>query len=369
MHSILRLASAAVLIGFSCALAAEENAPEPSPIRFHGYHETHANITLDGNRVLDPHRTVLGLEAALSERILFSFELDFEHAFEEPELEFAEVTGRIGNGIYLVGGTMLMPFGALNETHEPPFFYSVERPNFHRDFVPTSWQEVGAGMRASLADGTFQLRGALVNGFSAFDTAEGGMRLKGSIRDMKQKAKFAGFRDLAGVLRMEWSPALWLKLGSSFYGGGADQQKADSLQIQVGLAEIDARIRVRGLEMRYEAGLGAFAGEYFDRRGQEAPMLAAAGAELAWHWPCAWNRNQDAVPFLRMEYFDPDAAGSAPTMYLAYTTGLSWFPIPQLALKADFTRFTHRNPRAYALESGPTGDMNQINLGIGLLYP
>jgi hypothetical protein len=363
----------AALCAVFCAGAgtarAQESGADSSALHFHGYHETHANIILDGDRTLDPHRTVLGLEADLSENILFSFELDFEHAFQDPELEFAEVQGRIADGIYLVGGTMLMPFGGLNETHEPPHFYSVERPLFQRDFIPTSWQEVGAGVRATSADGTLRLRAAVVNGMSAFDTSEGGLRLRPTLREMKQKAKFASFRDVAGVARVEWLPALWASLGASFFGGGADQQRADSLQMWVALAEVDARLRFGPLEVRLEGGYGAIDGEYFYRRGEDGPVMAGADAELAWHWPCAWNPDQDAVPFIRMEYIDQDARGSAHTAYLAYTGGLAWYPVPQLALKADFTRFTSRDPRAFVLKDGPRGEMNQINVGIGLLYP
>jgi hypothetical protein len=186
---------------------------------------------------------------------------------------------------------------------------------------------------------------------------------------MKQKARFAEFLDLAGVLRAEWNPTLKIKLGASVYGGGADQRREDSLQVQVGLAELDVKARFGGLEIRLDGGLGAFAGEYFDRRGVDGPVLAGADAELAWHQPLPWNRDQEIVPFARLEYIDPDAAGDAHTAYLAYVAGAAWYPIPQLALKADFTRFTHRDPRAYALEGGPAGEMNVINLGIGLLYP
>jgi hypothetical protein len=358
-----------ILSGGPAATAALAQARDSSAIHFHGYHETHANAVLDGESTLDPHRTVLGLEADLSENILFSFELDFEHAFQDPELEFAEVQARIADGVYLVGGTMLMPFGYLNETHEPPNFYSVERPMFHRDFVPTSWQEAGAGVRASLADGTVRVRAALVNGFSAFDTSDGGLRLRPAIRDMKQKARFASFRDPALVARVEWSPTLRLSLGASFFGGGVDQQRADSVQMWIAMAELDARVRIRRLELRLEGGYAALDGEYFYRRNGDGPVLAGAGAEAAWHWPCAWNPDQDAVPFIRMEYIDADARGTAHTAYLAYTGGLAWYPIPQLAVKADFTRFTSRDPRVYNRSDGPSGELFHFNVWIGLILP
>jgi hypothetical protein len=361
----------ALLIGGVAGPAAAQEAPkDSSTIHFHGYHETHANMNLGSDWILDPHRTVLGLESELSENILFSFELDFEHAFEDPELEFAEVQGRVADGMYLVAGMMLMPFGGLNETHEPPHFYSVERPFFQRDFVPTSWQEVGVGFRAiNMLDGTLRARAAIVNGLSAFDTSQGIPVLKPTLRDMKQKGKFASFLDLAGVARVEWFPSLWLSLGASAYGGGADQQRADSLQIWIAMAEMDARIRIKQVEVRLEGGYGAFDGEYYYRRGTDGPALAGADAEIALHLPCPWNPDQDAVPFIRMEYNDQDARSDAHTAYLAYTGGLAWYPIPQLAIKADFTRITSRDPRAFMLDDGPSGELNQINLGIGLMYP
>lgn len=366
MNKVPPVPYALALATLAAAVFAEGEAPS---VRLHGYHETHANIVVDGERTLDPHRTVLGLESGLSGRIRFGFELDFEHAFEEPELEFAEVEGRVSEGLSVIAGTLLMPFGSLNENHEPPLFHSVERPLFHRDFAPTSWQEVGVGFRARSGEGAWRLRGALVNGLSAFDTADGGIRAKAVLREMKPKARFAPFRDIAGVARLEWFPALWLSLGASVYGGGVDQRREDSLQAWVTLAEADARLRLGRAEIRLEGGFGGFGGNFYYRTRGDGPSPAAAGGEFAWHQPAFWNGDQDLVPFARMEWIDPDARGKALTGYLAYTGGLSWYPIPQLAVKADFQRFTHRNPRAYALAGGPTGEVNVINLGFGLMYP
>jgi hypothetical protein len=132
---------------------------------------------------------------------------------------------------------------------------------------------------------------------------------------------------------------------------------------------VDARIKVRQAELRIEGGYGGFGGEYFYRTRGDGPAQAAAGAELAWHQPAWWNPDQDLVPFARMEWIDSDVRSDAHTAYLAYTGGLAWYPIPQFAIKADFQRFTHRDPRAYALAGGPSGEMNVINLGIGLMYP
>ena len=41
---------------------------------------------------------------------------------------------------------MLMPIGIINERHEPPVFYGVERPFVDTVIIPTTWFDVGAGV-------------------------------------------------------------------------------------------------------------------------------------------------------------------------------------------------------------------------------
>ena len=52
-------------------------------------------------------------------RIVFDFELDFEHAGQEIELEYAHVSFLLSKPANVRIGSMLMPVGYLNELHEP----------------------------------------------------------------------------------------------------------------------------------------------------------------------------------------------------------------------------------------------------------
>ena len=46
-----------------------------------------------------------------------------------------------------------MPVGILNETHEPPTFYGVERNNVEKNIVPSTWWEGGAMVQHEVMDG------------------------------------------------------------------------------------------------------------------------------------------------------------------------------------------------------------------------
>ena len=53
----------------------------------------------------------------------------------------------------VVGGLFLTPVGILNETHEPPTFYGVERNNVEKNIIPTTWWEGGAMVQHEIMDG------------------------------------------------------------------------------------------------------------------------------------------------------------------------------------------------------------------------
>ena len=49
--------------------------------------------------------------------------------------------------------SFLIPLGFLNETHEPPTFYGVERNNIETRIIPTTWWEAGASLYGEVAPG------------------------------------------------------------------------------------------------------------------------------------------------------------------------------------------------------------------------
>jgi hypothetical protein len=79
---------------------------------------------------------VLGVGYDFTDWLKFRSELDFEHAFKEPELEFAYLDFLLKPAVNVRLGAILVPMGVINQHHEPPLFYSVERPEIYRVIIP-----------------------------------------------------------------------------------------------------------------------------------------------------------------------------------------------------------------------------------------
>lgn len=50
-------------------------------------------------------------------------------------------------------GQILMPVGILNEIHEPPAFYGVERNPVENKIIPTTWSGGGGSLLGELGNG------------------------------------------------------------------------------------------------------------------------------------------------------------------------------------------------------------------------
>src|SRR5688500_7329061 len=116
-----------------------------------GYMELHFNKIEHQDAVLDFHRFVLLFNHQFSPRIRFVGELELEHALVEGleeageiELEQAYLDVLIKPSFNLRAGMVLVPVGIINERHEPPVFYGVERPFVDTVIVPTTWFDAGA---------------------------------------------------------------------------------------------------------------------------------------------------------------------------------------------------------------------------------
>src|SRR5204862_7207813 len=117
-----------------------------------GYMDFHFNKDESQDARLDFHRFVLLVTHDFSDRIRFVGELELEHAFVEGledagelELEQAYVDFLLSRRFNVRAGMVLMPIGIINERHEPPVYYGVERPFVDTFIVPTTWFEAGAG--------------------------------------------------------------------------------------------------------------------------------------------------------------------------------------------------------------------------------
>ena len=255
MRNAIRLAAAASLV-LSVPAAAQTTAsgadqPRTGPIS--GYMELHLNIPVDradGDPVLDFHRFVLLFSHSFSDRLRFVGELEVEHAFVEGleeagelELEQAYIDVLMRPSLNFRGGMLLTPVGIINERHEPPVFYGVERPFVDTVIIPTTWFEAGAGVHGRFGS-AWSYRAYVMAPLDAteFSADEG---LRGSI----QKGSRANIRNPALTGRVEFTGVQSLTLGISGWRGDVGFN-VPRLDPKVGVIEFDGRYRHAGFEAR-----------------------------------------------------------------------------------------------------------------------
>lgn len=335
------------------------------------------------NRVEDPKdegdnadflRLVLYTGYKFTDKILFNSEIEFEHATTgegaeekgEVSVEFANLNFLLHPMINIRAGLVLLPVGFINEIHEPPFFHGNSRPEVEQRIIPSTWREIGAGLFGELLPG-LQYRIYAVNGLDArgFDS-------ESAIREGRQNGSKVKAEDLAFTGRLDYSPifAPGLLIGASAYLGnsGQDQtfngQKAD---VFTQLYEGHVQWRYRGLELR---ALGAW-GHIDDAELVSAAKGTVIGeafygwyAEAAYDvMPLLWTgTTQYLAPFFRYEHLDTvaEAAADDPSRDREiFQGGISYKPIPNVVIKADY-----RNFEAKAGENRA----DEFNLGLGFIF-
>jgi len=201
-----------------------------------GYGELHYNNLDkgDGTEVneMDLHRFVLFFGHEFNDRIRLFSELEVEHGGVEAdgspldgevEVEQAYVEFDINDEVSAKGGVFLLPVGIMNETHEPPTFYGVERNPVENIIVPATWWAGGAGISGNFA-----------NGISADFAIHSGMNVPTSgssayrIRSGRQKISRAIANDLAMTGRIKYTGVPGLELAASaHYQSDISQESGD----------------------------------------------------------------------------------------------------------------------------------------------
>jgi hypothetical protein len=141
-------------------------------------------------------------------------------------------------------GLLLIPMGFINEVHEPPFFYGVQRPEVERRILPSTWRENGVGVFGQLGE-SLEYRAYALNGFNAQNFSDAG------IRDGRQNGSQALAEDIAFVTRLDWTPDAvpGFLLGGAFYVGDSGQD------VEVGGGDVpDARLWIFEGHAQYQSG-------------------------------------------------------------------------------------------------------------------
>ena len=315
-----------------------------------GYGELHYN-SLNGDTdkdEIDFHRFVLFLNHDFTDRISFYSELELEHSIAgdgqpgEVELEQAYLDFGLSEHMNLRAGLFLLPIGILNETHEPPTFYGVERNPIEKSIIPTTWWESGVG-----------IYGEIVPGVSYDLHVHSGLKTSGNlypIRGGRQKSAKAAADNLAATAGIRWYGLPGLDLGVSYQHQDDITQGEDASAGEAGLIVVNSRWK------RGPFGLKALYARWdLDGSGPEA---TGADTQEGYCIEPSFSLLPRLGAFVRFNRWDNQAGGSGNTGKEQWDVGINYYPHPSVVVKADYQHQDNEN------------DKNQrgINIGVGYQF-
>ena len=205
-------------------------------IHIGGYGELHYNDhEKDGGgktKKVDAHRYVLFFGYDYNEKVRFRSEFELEHGLVkdtadgsnggEVELEQMYIEVDLNDQTSIQTGVILVPVGIMNENHEPPTFYGVERNDVEKYLIPATWWAAGAKVSHKMSNG-ITLEAMVSEGLKGSTS--------GYIRDARQKSANADASDLAYTARITYTGMPGLK-ASLFYNHQSDftQDSTDNIE-------------------------------------------------------------------------------------------------------------------------------------------
>lgn len=293
---------------------------------------------------MDFHRFVLFFGHEFTSDIRFFSELEVEHALAgesqpgEVELEQAYVEFDLNDATRAKGGLFLMPVGILNETHEPPTFYGVERNPIESNIVPSTWWEAGAAVSGQFGEGwSYDL--AVTSGLD--------LATANKVRDGRQKVAKARANSLMYTGRMKFTGIAGTELAATF----ATQD--DYTQGQ-GTKNSATLIEAHGIYTHGPFGLRALYATW-DLEGKTAGYDEQTG----WFIEPSFRVNKQFGVFARYNEWDNQAGSDTDTEFSQVDVGVNYWPHADVVIKVDLQD-----------QDAPAGsnEFDGFNLGIGYQF-
>ena len=344
-----------------------------------GYGEAILNAPIGNSQptVIDLRRTVLFFGYNFTDHIRFFSEVEYEHALTtsgsngEVGVEQALLDFMIRRYFNVRVGMGVMPVSLINIYHEPSTFNGAERPDTDLLIVPSTWQQVIAGLYGAAGAFRYQLYvtpGLRADGF----TADAG------IRGGRQESEIRA-RDWGVVGRVDYAPFLGGNIGLSGYWAKAGQGDPNLGDVAVTVAALDTKLSRWGFTLRGQLSCVYVSDvERLNRTlalarpgsGPVSRQLIGGYVELAYDLLRLMPHNHgfQLIAFGRYErtdtQFDVIDSGLGLTRKpgndrTVYTAGLTFRPILEVALKFDYQ---HR----YTNVSG--SNTNQLNVAVAYQF-
>ncbi len=371
-------------------------------VRLWGYGEIYySRPSRDTSRTTaDLARAVFGIGYRFDSRTEFNSEYEVEHAVtsaDDPgefEVEQFYVDRQLTDRATLRAGLFLLPFGFINEHHEPTNFYGVQRNFVETLIIPSTWREGGLSLHgdtdfgvawsAGLTTGMNLSKWNFSPEFPPFTTAlelenNGSAPLQAS----HQELALANARHLSQYLAVNYFGVPGMNLGGAVFTGKAQQAPGTAGDSRVTLWEGHARWTPGKFDLSALYAHGAIsnvAGANLANPGSPNPIPSAFYGYYLQAAYSAWESGDYRLnPFVRREYFDlgSEYSGTVPQIPTgaiplsdspgdlglwpqnrdrAWTAGVNLYVTPHVVFKADYQWFDLNKA------------FNRLDLGLGLNF-
>jgi hypothetical protein len=311
-----------------------------------GYGELHYNNYEDTEAKVDFHRFVLFFGHEFTEKLRFFSEFELEHSIAgegqagEVELEQAYVEYDYSDTITTKTGLFLIPIGIINETHEPPTFYGVERNGVEKNIIPATWWEAGVAGNFKLAPG-LAIDAAVTSGLNVGDDYK--------IRGGRQKVAKASAENLAYTGRVKYTAIPGLELAVTL------QYQTDLTQSTIGTD--DASAILFQAHAIYQVDNFTVRALYasWDIDGDKAKALGR-DEQTGWYIEPSYMFNAEVGAFARYAEYNNEAGLSSSDAVESTSVGINYYLHENVVLKADIE------------ELGGSKDSTGFNLGFGYQF-
>ena len=317
---------------------------------------------------IDLQRFVLFFGHKFNDMVSFKSEFEIEHAISssndkgEAEVEQAYLDFHFNDKENAKVGLFLIPAGFLNETHEPPTFFGVERNQIESRIIPTTWREAGVAMYGEVLP-ALKYQVGVTTGFSArkFDDPLFG------IKSTHQEGQLADAEDLSLHAALNYTGINGLLIGGSVFTGNTGQNEPSIGNARLTLWDVHTRYQTGSWDLRalYARGHLNDAADINIVTGHNDAPSAFYGwfTEAAYH---VWKSGEmDFAPFIRYEKYDTQASLPFNSVRLdssknkVWTVGANFWATPQVVLKADFQKYDEKDE--------DRGD-KRFNIGMGYMF-
>lgn len=308
----------------------------------------------------------------------------------EVALELFHLTRLITPAFNVRVGHMIIPVGLTNAHHEPLNFFTAARPEGATTLMASTWHETGLAFFGQFGKGTATFdyeamitSGLNPNGFDAYNWVK------------KAKQGFLevdNFSAPAYTARLNWTGIPGLRIGASILYNPKAQKNADKLityaeydDINVLLYSFDAQYVDKYITARANylsgnitetVGITAANRRYsskspYSRMGPVAKQAVDWSAEVGVNVKSFFPGVKGfpvVYPFVHYNYYNPQESceqgliGDDRCQVSLWSFGLNWRPLPNLAIKADYT--TRQIGTRKMFGSGPYNSENEFRIGV-----